>query len=315
MKDTNIKLICLGVFCIALLAACNLPGSSPATPANDGALQTMVAATLTAASPAQTLPPASVTPQPAIPSPVEAPSGTPTATATISPTLASQANNVSGKICFPGDSIPAMTVFFQDMGNNQVMELQIAAGQTQYETYLPPGAYQAYAWLDDFSRGGLYSNAVTCGLKSGCTDHTPLKFSVSSGENSQGIDVCDWYAGPFNVPYPPGKEPGKLTGSISGSLNYPAGYAPSLHVVAFNLTTHNWYYVETNPGSAAFNIPDLPPGSYQVVAYEPDGKAGGHAQTDHSLIEVTVKAGEKTMGADITDWNAPFGSFPVDPTR
>lgn len=208
-----------------------------------------------------------------------------------------------------------MTVFFQDMGNNKVMELPIAAGQSQYETNLPPGTYQAYAWLSDFSRGGLYSYAVACGLKSSCTDHAPLIFTVTSGETNQGIDVCDWYAGPFNVPYPPGKEMGKLTGSISGALNYPSGAAPSLHVVAFNVSTRNWYYVVTNPASTAYNIPDLPPGPYQVVAYEPDGKAGGHAGADHSLIEVTVIVGDKTTGVDITDWNAPFGAFPADPTR
>jgi hypothetical protein len=74
--------------------------------------------------------------------------------------------------------------------------------------------------LPDFSQGGLYSRAVPCGLGEDCEDHTLLPFTIEQTEITQGIDLCDWYAGPFNVPYPPGMERTEVTGVISGSLSH-----------------------------------------------------------------------------------------------
>ena len=58
------------------------------------------------------------------------PTITPTLTPTPSPTPPQY--NLSGKICFPGESIPAMTVFSQNTTSESVQELQIQAGQSQY---------------------------------------------------------------------------------------------------------------------------------------------------------------------------------------
>jgi hypothetical protein len=222
--------------------------------------------------------------------------------------------NVNGKVCFPSEIVPEMTAYFENTQSHEVVELPIQQNQTSYQVELPPGKYLAYAWLPDFSLGGLYSKAVPCGLKSGCDDHSPLPFEVKLGEQVQNIDLCDWYAGPFNVPYPPNKEQGQVTGGISGALSYPGGNSPALRVVAFNLITNNWYYVATNPGWNSYSITELPPGVYHVVAYEQKGKTGGHADAQHRLSDVFVKAGETTQGADINDWEAPPGAFPPNPT-
>jgi hypothetical protein len=305
---------------LVLLAACNMPSRTGVPQSAESTLQTLVAVQLTQvsqqnttatseperATATQTIQPAQVSPSPSA-------TVTPTATATISPTP--QGDNVLGKICYPSQGMPAMTAYFEETTTHAVVELPIAAGQDHYAILLPPGKYLAYAWLPDFSYGGLYSQAVACGLKTTCKDHQPLPFEVKAGETLANIDLCDWYAGPFNVPYPPGKEPTQITGGISGGLDYPAGSAPELHVVVYNAATHNWYYVVTNPGAGSFRIDQLPPGEYQVVGYDPDGNAGGHADASHNLINVTVKAGEVTGGVDLNDWNAPPGAFPPDPTR
>jgi hypothetical protein len=305
---------------LTLLSGCNMPRGAAVPQSTESTLQTLVAAQLTQVSlqnstlTAGTGSPTTV--QPAqVSQPTPSPSAvlTPTHTATITPTP--QGDNVMGKICYPGESIPAMTAYFEETDTHAVVELPITAGQDHYATILPSGTYLAYAWLPDFSYGGLYSQAVLCGLKTTCKDHHPLPFEVKTGEILKNIDLCDWYAGPYNVPYPPGKEPTQITGGVSGALNYPAGAAPELHVVAFNLTTHNWYYVVTNPGASTYRIDQLPPGNYQVIGYDPDGNAGGHADAGHKLIEVTVKAGEVTAGIDLNDWHAPPGAFPPDPTR
>ena len=194
----------------------------------------------------------------------------------------------------------------------QAVEMPIEAGQNQYEVVLPPGNYIAYAWLNDFSLGGLYSNAVPCGLGSNCKDHQPIEFNVAPGDHLEGIDLCDWYA--FSVPEPPGKPQTALRGSLGGQISYPGGVPPVLHVVTFNQFSGYWYVTFTNNSASAFTISNLPPGEYQVVAFTADGKSGGYADSNHNLIPITVKAGETTTGIEIRDWNAPAGTFPSDPS-
>jgi hypothetical protein len=208
-----------------------------------------------------------------------------------------------------------MTAYFEATDSETVVELPIAAGQNNYSVKLPEGIYIAYAWLPDFSRGGLYSRAVPCGLNEECEDHTVLAFSVSENALISGIDICDWFAGPFNVPYPPGKEQEQLTGDISGSLSYTEDEIPGLRVVAFNQNTNYWYWSSTQEDQTSYTIADLPPGTYHVVAYDAEGRAGGHADGNHELIPVEVRPGELAAGVDVTDWNAPEGAFPPDPTR
>ena len=176
---------------------------------------------------------------------------------------------------------------------------------------LTPGAYIAYAWLPDFSLGGLYSNAVPCGMKSSCTDHAARPFTVKAGAITKDIDICDWYTGPFAIPYPPGQQPTATVGTLDGTISYPSGTPPALKVVAFNVKTNYWYWVGTVSGSTYFSIPDLPPGTYHVVAYAANGQAGGYADASHQLIDITVKSGQ-TASVEINDWE---GSYPANPVK
>jgi hypothetical protein len=209
-----------------------------------------------------------------------------------------------------------MTVYFEETDNSVLVEMPVAEGQENYELKLDPGTYIAYAWLQDFSLGGLYSRAVPCGLENECEDHTVLPFSVTETEVMEGVDICDWFAGPFNVPYPPGKDRSEVTGTISGGLSYLTEEIPELRVVAFNVEIGYWYWVYSLPGQSFYAINGLLPGTYHVVAYDGDGNAGGHAvAANHALIDVIVEAGKVTEGVGINDWKAPPGTFPPDPTR
>jgi hypothetical protein len=312
------RVLALAVYAASgfILAACGQTAAATPTEPEDP-LETSVTATLTVAAP-EAGPVATAT-EPPTEAPVIEPTATPPAspTPTDTPTAAPTplANNVSGAICFPSESIPAMNAYFEETETEALVELPIAAGQTSFEVKLAPGTYIAYAWLTDFSRGGLYSRAVPCGLNEECDDHTLLPFTASESELLTGIDLCDWYAGPFNVPYPPGKEQAELTGDISGNLTYIEEEIPGLRVVAFNLNTNYWYWTSTQEGQTFYTIAGLPPGTYHVVAYDAEGRAGGHAGGNHNLIDVPVQSGETTSGVDINDWDAPEGSFPEDPTR
>jgi hypothetical protein len=218
----------------------------------------------------------------------------------------------TGKVCYlVNQGSPAMTAYFQNSASGGVVELPIATGQITYTITLTPGMYTAYAWLPDFSQGGSYSNAVPCGLKSSCDDHAIRPFTVQAGRVTQGIDICDWYTGPFAIPYPPGQEPTSTVGTISGSLSYPSGNPPALKVVAFNVKTKYWYWVGTAPGDTYFSMVDLPPGIYHVVAYADNGQAGGYADSSHNLIDIVLKAGQ-TVNIQVSDWE---GSYPSNPVK
>jgi hypothetical protein len=66
------------------------------------------------------------------------------------------------------------------------------------------GTYVAYAWRDGYELGGSYSQALPCSLSVNCTDHRRIEFQVSTGAAVSGIDICDWYGQPGEVPFPPG---------------------------------------------------------------------------------------------------------------
>ncbi len=207
------------------------------------------------------IPPTQVTdtPRPTITqSPTETPSpavedtSTPSPTATFTPSPTLPANNVIGIICFPGGVIPEMTIYLEETENGTLVELPVESGQTTFKANLLPGTYIAYAWLKDFSRGGLYSRAVPCGSGIECDDHSLLPFTIEMGEVIEGVDICDWFAGPFNVPYPPGIERAKFTGNVTGSISYIEDEEiPRLRVVAFNQNTEYWYWLYTQPGQTS----------------------------------------------------------------
>jgi len=119
------------------------------------------------------------------------------------------------------------------------------------------------------------------------------------------------------------------TGSISGQLGYPSEVIPALRVVAFNMNSDDFYYVETDYNQSTYQITGLPVGTYHVVAYTlgggsfPAGLAGGYTQavpcgqtqecTDHSLIPVDVVSGQDTPGINPNDWVFNENSFPPMP--
>jgi hypothetical protein len=119
------------------------------------------------------------------------------------------------------------------------------------------------------------------------------------------------------------------TGSISGRLGYPSEVIPALRVVAFDVSSDDFFYIETIYNQSTYQITGLPVGTYQVVAYTlgggsfPAGFAGGYTQvvpcgqtqecTDHSLIPVEVTPGQDTPDINPQDWVFEENSFPPMP--
>lgn len=109
---------------------------------------------------------------------------------------------VSGKICFPSEQVPAMTLYFQNVDNGETVRISSAAGMLSFNVPLMPGRYVAYAYPDGMELGGGYTNAVPCGLKASCSDHSLIIFEIHSGQDTPGVEVCDWYA-PDSIPLHP----------------------------------------------------------------------------------------------------------------
>ena len=100
-------------------------------------------------------------------------------------------------------------------------------------------------------------------------------------------------------------KPGSIAGNISG---YPYGSVPRLAIVAFDQHTSYlmyWYWI-TGSGQTSYSMDNyIPPSTYQVVAYDGSGHAGGCT----SLVVVTS---DQTANCDITDWS---GSYPSKPSK
>jgi len=101
---------------------------------------------------------------------------------------------IQGKLCYPSEFIPAMTVYFQNQGKGDLTQVPIAEGQSAYSVELPPGDYIAFAYTHGSALGGMYSEAVACGLSADCNDHSPRPFEVVAEQITHGIDLCDWSA-------------------------------------------------------------------------------------------------------------------------
>lgn len=229
-------------------------------------------------------------------------------------------------LCYPSEMIPPMTLYLENVNTQEVTVVPTVQNQPPMELPLPPGTYVAYAWLPDFAFGGSYSQAVPCGLSVECNDHSLIQFEIMTDQTTSRIEVCDWYGDPGDVPYPPNVDASQLVGAISGNLGYPSSFIPAMTVVATNVDTQQYYYVQTQQNQTTYIIENLPPGMYTVMAYPgTDEQGGGYSMAvlcglsvecnDHALVPVSVTAGQTVQNADPKDFYADPGTFPPNPAN
>ena len=139
---------------------------------------------------------------------------------------------VTGSVCFPSESIPEMTLYFEELTRGDLAYQSHPQDQDSYSIILPPGTYIAYAYPEnDPVAGGMYSQAVVCGLGAECTDHAPLIFEVKPGEETGNVGICDWYSQEDVPPNPQVEmepDPGEIPGTISGKVCFPGGHLPEM---------------------------------------------------------------------------------------
>jgi hypothetical protein len=262
----------------------------------------------------------------------QAPTSAPT---TDTPTVqAPSSGSIAGKLGYPSEGIPPLRIVALNIETNQYIYVDTVPNQLTYQIdKLPSGTYHVFAYrLDsDYLYGAGYSQFILCGQQAGCDDHSLVDISIAAGQSVQGIDPNDWCAPPGSFPTDPSRVVTIPTGSISGALSYPSEFIPPLRVVAIDVATAKYYFVDTVQGQDAYQIGNLPIGIYHVVAYTlggtglPSQLPAGYSMAvqcglqsgcdDHSLIDVPVNAGQVTPNIDPTDWYAPEGVFPPDPSR
>lgn len=121
------------------------------------------------------------------------------------------------------------------------------------------------------------------------------------------------------------------TATITGLAGYPAGGNPAMTIYAVSTTDRSVYFMVdvprgTVPAKPPYTITGVRPGTYNLFAYVEDNQGpAGAAYTeyvkcglrascsDHSLIAVTVRAGETVRDIEVSDWYAPPGTFPSRP--
>ncbi len=179
LRSSRIRTLFLISVVISLLTACNLPNGE-----DIDQIATSVAATLAA--------------QPSAAPPTEPPAAPAT-------TAAPTTGTVSGLVCYPSEPpLPPMTLYFEEVYSSDLITVEHTDGTGTYSIELPAGTYVAYAWREGFELGGSYSEAVPCGLSVSCTDHSLIQFQVNAGSSVTGIDICDWYGQPGDIPTPAG---------------------------------------------------------------------------------------------------------------
>jgi len=244
---------------------------------------------------------------------------------------------LSGKLTYPGEFLPPQRVVALDATDPEVYFSTDVMSGDDYEIDVQPGTYFILAFLINPAGVGMepgfsagYSQAVLCGLGSACKDHSLVPVDVNAGDQLTGIDPIDWYASDEQRSKWPKDPTQTATGTIQGKLGFPSEFIPQMRIVAFDVHSKDYFYVETVLNQPDYRIEGLPPGTYHVVAYVIGAQAdftGGYSnfvlcgQTvecdNHDLVDVYVYAGQVTGNVDPVDFYAQPGEadWPPDPTH
>jgi LysM repeat protein len=101
---------------------------------------------------------------------------------------------ISGELSFPGERIPALTIFAIriDNGKNTFYSIETGEDQSNYSIRVDPGVYQLLAYAGEFASG--YTQSVKCGMDAQCQDHSLSSVVVEAGAVLTAVDILDWYA-------------------------------------------------------------------------------------------------------------------------
>ena len=181
---------------------------------------------------------------------------------------------------------------------------------------------------------------------------TPAAIATATAAPTTTATPSATTASPPTTVTPTAPPTAAASGVLTGSLGYPSEFIPPLTVYAISVADQRVFFsVDTPRYPLATNTPPRPsytmtgvaPGTYYVLAYRNDNvnveakdapgvysqyvlqclqpnaagstPAPGCSSSDHSLVPVTVRAGETVPRIDVTDWYyvPPRPSYPPRP--
>lgn len=343
MKRMDMKFIVI-IFVLAGLisSACRLTGRI----SDDGAaaqmtVEAQVAATVAVMqieeSVTETEPPEDITEEDVLPTATSDVATDEELLPTATLTLTAQ-ETISGQLFFPGGYLPPQRLVAYDVDDiGAYYATEVYSGNT-YSLEVSPGTYYVLAYLidedgnaDPSGYSGAYSEFVPCGLHVDCDDHSLIPVEVVPGQTITGIDPADWYLPNDLSGYWPSDPTLDEDGTIVGRLSYPSDYIPPLRVIAFNLDTDDYYEVYTELNDFTYQITDLPPGTYHVLAYLVDNESDfcaaytqyalcgywlADCEFDPELVDVAVFPGQIVRQVDLVDWDRLTDhGWPAEPER
>ena len=89
---------------------------------------------------------------------------------------------VSGTLFYPSEFNPPLTLYFQRIGTNEVIQFSIPENHNEFSVLLPNGTYYAWAWAPGYNLEGAYVNP----------DGTLKQFTITGGATTYYIDITDW---------------------------------------------------------------------------------------------------------------------------
>lgn len=114
--------------------------------------------------------------------------------------------SISGTVGYPSEGIPPLEIFVMKQSDHSVYFTTTTQTNQQSFTVadLPPDTYIVFAYpVGSNELAGGYTPAVACGLSVECTDNSLIPVIVSSGQDTAGVQIKDWYAPKGSFPDKP----------------------------------------------------------------------------------------------------------------
>jgi len=130
--------------------------------------------------------------------PIESPVATVSGSPVASPS-ASMQGTVSGKLCYPSEMAPAGEITAKETTTNESFKQSFAGtaagGSLAYTFLLAPGTYHL-KYQTTPTMAGYYTACAKDPTSSVCTqdtNHVNLDVVVTTGKNTMGVELCDFY--------------------------------------------------------------------------------------------------------------------------
>jgi hypothetical protein len=175
------------------------------------------------------------------------------------------------------------------------------------------------------------SAVLLAGMATACAPRADSPSSTATSTTTAAPTVAAATTTPSRPTAAPSTAQPTSTGAITGMAGYPAEGHPGLTIYAISTSDRSVYFSVDIPRSTVpttappYTITGVRPGTYHLFSYAEGNDRAGGAYTeyvkcglrascsDHSLIDVAVRAGETVRDIDVTDWYGPTESFPPRP--